>query len=348
MTERLLPTTAVGSFSVPGWLDRLRAEHFDQRLSGTVLDEIHSAAIKSAVKDQELAGLDVLTDGELRRGNLVDHFASRLAGVEIDRRGQSDYYDFAPSVVRQPLTDSPLGLVEEFAFTRGITDREVKFTVTGPHTLVKRIRDEWYHDERTFALALAEVFNAELKRLVAAGATYIQIDEPGFAAFPEDLVWGIEAINAMVDGVDAGIGLHVCFGNRYGRPSWEGSYRFLFPAILDARITVLLLEFARKGTDDLSLLKEFGNEFVLGMGVIDVKDHRVETPEMVAGLARRGLDVVSPERLSLNPDCGLRHLPSDVATRKLRSLAAGAAIVRGEIEGETPDPDQTDRTPGLA
>jgi 5-methyltetrahydropteroyltriglutamate--homocysteine methyltransferase len=334
MTGTLFPTAAVGSFSVPEWLDRLRSEHFDQRLSGVVLEEIHSAAIKSAVKDQELAGIDVVTDGELRRGNLVDHFALRLPGVEVDRRGQSDYYDYATSVVRQPLTPAPLGLVEEFAFTRSITDREVKFTVTGPHTLVKRIRDEWYHDERTFALALAEVFNAELKRLVEAGATYIQIDEPGFAAFPEDLGWGVEAINAMVEGVDARIGLHVCFGNRYGRPSWEGSYRFLFPAILDAHITVLLLEFARKGTDDLSLFKEFGNEFVLGMGVIDVKDHRVESPEAVAGLVRRGLDVVPPERLSLNPDCGLRHLPSDVAVKKLRSLAEGAAIVRAELRGE--------------
>jgi 5-methyltetrahydropteroyltriglutamate--homocysteine methyltransferase len=339
MTERLLPSAAVGSFSVPEWLDRLRNEHFDQRLSGVVLDEIHSAAIKSAVKDQELAGLDVVTDGELRRDNLVDHFAGRLAGVEVDRRGQSDYYDYASSVVRQPLLEAPLGLVEEFAFTRDITDREVKFTVTGPHTLVKRIRDEWYRDEREFALALAAVFNAELKRLVSAGATDIQIDEPGFAAYPEDLGWGVEAINAMVQGVDARIGLHVCFGNRYGRPSWEGSYRFLFPAILEADINVLVLEFARKGTDDLGLFKEFGNEFVLGMGVIDVKDHRVETPEMVAGLVRRGLDVVPPERLSLNPDCGLRHLPSEVAVRKLRALAEGAAIVRRELAGVDRDPD---------
>jgi 5-methyltetrahydropteroyltriglutamate--homocysteine methyltransferase len=333
MDDLLLPTAAVGSYSVPEWLDRLRAEHFERRLSGVSLDEIHEAAIKAAIKDQERAGLDVITDGELRRDNMVDYFASRLAGVETDRRGQSDYYDFAVSAVRQALPVAPLGLVDEFAFTAGLTDREVKFTVTGPHMLTKRIRDEWYHDERDFALALARVLNAELRSLTAAGATRIQIDEPGLAAFPEDLAWAIEAINAMVDGVDARISLHVCFGNRYGRPSWEGSYRFLFPALLEANITEVLLEFARKGTDDLVLFKEFGNSFVLGMGVIDVKDHRVESPEVVAGLVRRGLDVVPPERLSLNPDCGLRHLPTDIAVRKLRALVEGTAIVRREVTG---------------
>jgi 5-methyltetrahydropteroyltriglutamate--homocysteine methyltransferase len=332
-TDRLLPTAAVGSYSVPEWLDRLRAEHFERRVNGVMLDEVHETVIKSAVKDQELAGLDVVTDGELRRDNLIDHFTTRLAGLEIDRRGQLNYYDYATSVVRQPLPVAPLGLTEEFAFTQGITERLVKFTVTGPHTLVKHVRDEYYGDQRAFALALAGVFNSELRRLAAAGATYIQIDEPGFAAYPEDLGWGIEAINAMVEGVDARIGLHVCFGNRYGRPSWEGSYRFLFPAILDANINVLLLEFARKGTDDLVLMKEFPNEFVLGMGVIDVKDHRIETADRVAGLVRRGLDVVPADRLWLNPDCGLRHLPIDVSTDKLRALAEGAGIVRAELEG---------------
>jgi 5-methyltetrahydropteroyltriglutamate--homocysteine methyltransferase len=329
----LFPVTTVGSWPRPAPLLQAQRAKRLGRLDPAEFDRLADHAILDLLRRQDGVGVDVVTDGELRRDNLVDHFAGRLAGVEVDRRGQSDYYDYASSVVRQPLLEAPLGLVEEFAFTRDITDREVKFTVTGPHTLVKRIRDEWYHDEREFALALAAVFNAELKRLVAAGATDIQIDEPGFAAYPEDLRWGVEAINAMVQGVDARIGLHVCFGNRYGRPSWEGSYRFLFPDILEADINVLVLEFARKGTDDLGLFKEFGNEFVLGMGVIDVKDHRVETPEMVAGLVRRGLDVVPPERLSLNPDCGLRHLPPDVAVRKLRSLAEGAAIVRRELAG---------------
>lgn len=337
MSDRMLPTAAVGSYSVPEWLDRVRGRYFEQglgELGGLLLDDIHATAIKAAIKDQELAGLDVLTDGELRRDNMIDHFASRLAGVEMDRRSQTDYYDYANSVVRQALPIASLHLVPEFEFARDLTDRELKFTVTGPHAFVKRIRDEWYHDEREFALALAQVFNHELKELVTAGATCIQIDEPGFSAFPDDLNWGIEAINTMVEGVDAHVALHVCYGNRYGRPSWEGSYRFLFPHILAANVQELILEFARKGTDDLLLFKEFGNDFVLGMGVIDVKDHRVESPAVVAGLIRRGLDVVPPERLSLNPDCGLRHLPPDVAVRKLGALVEGAAIVRSEVTDE--------------
>src|SRR5205085_8968247 len=138
-------------------------------------------------------------------------------------------------------------------------------------------------------------------------------------------------LNALVEGVKAKIGLHVCFGNRYGRPSWEGSYRFLFPSILGAKIDQLLLEFARKGTDDLVLFREFPNQFELGMGVIDVKDERVETPQEVAARIRLGLEVVPPERLWVNPDCGLRHLPSAVAFAKLRALADGAAIIRAEL-----------------
>jgi len=207
----------------------------------------------------------------------------------------------------------------------------VKFTVTGPHSLVKRVRNEHYPDESAFAMDLARIMNAELKRLVAAGATFIQIDEPYFSGFPEDVGWGVGALNTLVEGVDAHIGLHVCYGNRYGKPSWEGSYRFLFPRILEARVHQLLLEFARKGTDDLNVFREFPNEFELGMGVIDVKDDRVETPAEVAARIRRGLEVVPPGRLWVNPDCGLQHLAPDVAFGKLRALTEGAEIVRREL-----------------
>jgi 5-methyltetrahydropteroyltriglutamate--homocysteine methyltransferase len=216
---------------------------------------------------------------------------------------------------------------------RRLTDREVKFSVTGPHTFVKRIRDDYYQDERAFALDLARVMNAELKALVEAGATFIQVDEPYLGGFPDDLPWAVDALNALVDGVQARIGLHVCYGNRYGKPSWEGSYRFLFPRILDARVDQLLLEFARKGTDDLVLFREFPNRFELGMGVVDVKDDRIESPETVAARIRRGLEVIPADRLWLNPDCGLRHLAPQVAYAKLEALARGAALVRQEIAG---------------
>jgi 5-methyltetrahydropteroyltriglutamate--homocysteine methyltransferase len=329
----LLPTGGVGSYSVPEWLERVNTDYFQRRISSETLRAIQDVAIKAAIKDQELAGLDIVTDGELRRDNLVDHFAVRLAGVEIDRRQKAYYYDYYDSVVRHRLPLAPLHLEEEFLFAKGLTDRVVKFSLTGPHTLVKRIRDEYYHDQRAFAADLARVFNAELKRLAAAGAPLLQIDEPYLGGFPEDLDWVVDVLNAMVEGVEAQIALHVCYGNRYGKPSWEGSYHFLFPRILDARIDVLLLEFARKGTGDLALFRQYPAPFRLGMGVIDVKDTRVETPQEVAALIRRGLEVVPPERLWLNPDCGLRHLPPAVAQAKLAALAQGAALVRAELLG---------------
>jgi 5-methyltetrahydropteroyltriglutamate--homocysteine methyltransferase len=321
----------VGSYAVPEWLERIKTDYFQRRISSETLEAVHDVTIKAAIKDQELAGIDIITDGELRRDNMVDYFAVRLAGVEIDRRQKAYYYDYYDAVVRHPLPQAPLRLADELRFAQRLTDREVKYSITGPHTLVKRLRDDCYHDERAFALDLARVLNAELKALAAAGATFIQIDEPYVSGFTEDLDWAVDALNVLVDGVEARIGLHVCYGNRYGKPSWEGSYRFLFPRILDARVDQLLLEFARKGLDDLSLFREYPSSFDLGMGVIDVKDTRIEAPEEVAALVRRGLDVVPPERLWLNPDCGLRHLAPDVAFGKLEALARGAAIVRREL-----------------
>lgn len=336
MKQQLLPTAVVGSYSVPEWLERAKTDYFQRRISGDTLEQIHDVAIKAAIKDQELAGIDVITDGELRRDNMIDYFADRLAGVDIDRRQKAYYYDFYDTVVRHPLPTAPLGLVDEFIFARRLTDHEVKFTVTGPHSLVKRIRNEYYPDESAFAMDVARVMNAELRQLAGAGATFIQIDEPYFSGFPEDLDWGVTVLNTLVEGVEAHIGLHVCYGNRYGKPSWEGSYRFLFPRILDAHIHQILLEFARKGTDDLLVFREFPNDLELGMGVIDVKDDRVETAQEIAARIRRGLEIVPAERLWVNPDCGLQHLAPDVAFGKLQALALGVAIVRAELTGSPP------------
>jgi 5-methyltetrahydropteroyltriglutamate--homocysteine methyltransferase len=221
--------------------------------------------------------------------------------------------------------------VKDFRFLRRFTDRRTKVSVTGPHSLVKRLRNEGYPDEEALALDIARIMNVELRELVKAGATDIQIDEPYYSGFPEDLPWGVRAVNALVDGVQARIGLHVCYGNRYGKPSWEGSYRYLFPTVLDARIDVLTLEFARRGEADVALFQEFGPGFGLGLGVIDVKTHEVEAPSIVAERIRQALKFVPAERLSVNPDCGLMHLPRDVAFAKLCAMVEGAAIVRREL-----------------
>jgi 5-methyltetrahydropteroyltriglutamate--homocysteine methyltransferase len=331
MPEALLPTAVVGSYSVPAWLERVKNDYLLRRISRHDLDEIHDLAVKAAIKDQEMAGVDVVSDGELRRDNLIDHFAMRLPGVQIDHASKRFYYDFYDSVVRARMPVASLGLVEEFRFLRRFTDRRTKFSVTGPHSLVKRIRNEHYPSEEAFALDIARVMNVELRELCRAGATDIQIDEPYYSGFPEDLAWGIAAVNTLVEGLDARIGLHVCYGNRYGKPAWEGSYRYLFPAVLQARVHQLTLEFGRRGTEDVRLFEEFDPPFALGLGVIDVKIHDVETPAIVAERIRKALEIVPAARLAVNPDCGLLHLPRDVAFAKLVAMVEGTRQVRAEL-----------------
>jgi 5-methyltetrahydropteroyltriglutamate--homocysteine methyltransferase len=316
---------------MPGWLERLKTEYFARRISRQELDEIHDVAVKAAIKDQEVCGLDIVTDGELRRDNMIDYFAERLPGVQTDHTSKKFYYDFYDSVVRGKLPMASLRLSDDFKFLAAFTDRSTKFCVTGPHSLVKRIKDEYYKSEEAFAMDLARVMNMELKELARAGAHFIQIDEPYYSGFPEDLHWGVKVLNTLVDGVDAKIALHVCYGNRYGKPSWAGNYRYLFPTILEANIQQVTLEFARRGGEDLELFKEFPNRLELGVGVIDVKTHEVETPEIVAERLRKALKFVPAERIFALPDCGCLHLPQEVAFAKLRAMVQGAKIVRKEL-----------------
>jgi 5-methyltetrahydropteroyltriglutamate--homocysteine methyltransferase len=327
----ILPTAVIGSYSMPAWLERAKNDYLSRKLSRHDLDEMHDAARKGAIKDQEVAGVDIVTDGELQRDNMIDYFVERLPGIQIDLGSKRFYYDFYESVVRSKLASGPLGLADEVRFLRRFTGRRGKVALSGPHTLVKRVQNRYYPSEEAFALDLARVLNAELRELVRAGATDIQIDEPYYSGFPEDLPWAIRAVNAMVESVDATIHLHICYGNRYGKPSWEGSYRYLFPAILDAHVNLVSLEFARRGDEDLQLFKEFNPSFSLGLGVVDVKIQDVESPGFVADRIRRALEVVPPEKLVVNPDCGCLHLSRDVAFNKLCAMVEGARLVRNEL-----------------
>jgi len=336
----ILPTTVVGSYSVPEWLERLKTEYYQRRISAQHLDEIHEVAIKAAVKDQELAGIDIVSDGELRRDNDVDYFLARIPGVHIPQRAKTDYFDYYDAEVTRPLPDSPdptLELASDFRFTRQLTQRPVKFSFTGPFSLSRRIRDDAYERPGDLVRALARRLNAEARALAAAGASFLQIDEPFLAGYPEHVELAVEAVNMVTDGVDATWALHVCYGNRYARPSWEGHYDFLFPAVKAARVDQVVLEFARKGLDDLRLIRQHGWDKWLGFGVIDVKTAQVETPELVAERIRRALEYLPADRLMINPDCGLRHLAPEVARRKLRAMVAGVAAVRAELTGgDTP------------
>jgi 5-methyltetrahydropteroyltriglutamate--homocysteine methyltransferase len=180
--------------------------------------------------------------------------------------------------------------------------------------------------------ALARWLNAQARELAAAGADLLQIDEPFLAGYPEQVDLAIEAVNIVTADVPVTWALHVCYGNRYARPLWEGHYDFLFPAVAAARVDALVLEFARKGLDDLRLLRQYTWDRYLGLGVIDVKTAEVEPAGLVASRIRRALEFVPAQRLMVNPDCGLRHLPAGVARAKLRAMVAAAAQVRGELE----------------
>jgi 5-methyltetrahydropteroyltriglutamate--homocysteine methyltransferase len=341
--QTVLATSVVGSYSVPEWLERLKTDYYQRRISGLYLQEIHEVAIKAALKDQERAGVDVVSDGELRRDNDVDYLLARIPGVEIPHLAKTFYYDYYDAYVRNPLPiDDPsasLKLVDDLCFTREYTDRPIKFSITGPFSLSRRVRNEAYSDPADLVLAFAHVLNREARALAAAGAAVLQIDEPFLAGYPEQVELAVRAINIVYDGVEGPLkAVHVCYGNRYSRPAWEGNYDFLFPAILEANIEQLVLEFARKGYDDLELFRRYPSPFLLGLGVIDVKSLSLEPPDLVASRVKRALQVLPPDRVTVNPDWGLRHVTPDVARAKLHSMSEGTARVRQDVLGRADDP----------
>lgn len=336
-----LATSVVGSYSVPEWLERLKTDYYQRRISGTYLKEIHEVAIKAAIKDQECSGIDIVSDGELRRDNDIDYFLARMPGVEITQRAKAFYSDYYETEVNHPIPDIvegeglPMDLVEDFQFTRQFTKQPIKFSFTGPFSLSRRARNQAYARDDDLVMAFASILNIEAKALSEAGVKILQIDEPFLAGYPERVPLAVKAFNAVFEGIDPSKtvrAVHVCYGNRNARPQWEGHYDFLFPRILDSSIDHLVLEFARKGYDDLDLFKRYSQGgLTLGLGVIDVKRAEVERAEDVANRIKRALQVLPPERLVINPDCGLRNLPSEVAIAKLRALGEGTAMVKQEL-----------------
>ncbi|MFI7673132.1 hypothetical protein [Actinophytocola sp. NPDC049390] len=332
MSLPLLPTTVVGSFPVPEWMERLKTDYSRGRVSGAQLADVHDMAIKAALRDQELAGIDIVSDGELRRDNDVDYFLARLPGIEVRRATKDFYFDYHDLAVTAPLPpatgDELAWLADDFAFTAAQTTAPIKFSFTGPYSLARRLRNQAYADQRALVLDLAHRLNGAAHALAARGATLLQIDEPFLAGYPGDVTVAVEGVNAVTAGVDVSWALHVCYGNRYARPSWEGHYDFLFPAVLDARVDQLVLEFARKGYEDLPVIEKFGWDRTVGLGVLDVKSQEVETAETVAKRIRAALDLVPAEQLVINPDCGLRNLSGAVARAKLAAMVEGTAQVR--------------------
>ncbi len=334
----MLTTSVVGSHGLPGWVWLAREALEAERLGQVDLAELIEDATLIALSDQERAGVEVVSTGEMGRVRFIIGFYGRLAGIRtLDpprKLGVPHWDTNTPfEVVDRVTAPEGLGIVEEFTLARTLTDRPMKATVPGPFTLLIPLRlGGPYRDRESLLADLVQIVRDELEALVTAGADFIQIDEPNFAMLRAGLPDIVSAFNRTIDGIAAKFALHVCFGNLYGRPfPAVRSYDHLFPAIYDVRAEQLVLEYANRGMSDLDLLRDFPPDKELGAGVIDVKAFRVETADDVAQRLRPFLRYVKPDKLWVNPDCGLWETPRRAAAAKLRAMVEGTKIVRKEL-----------------
>jgi 5-methyltetrahydropteroyltriglutamate--homocysteine methyltransferase len=336
--QRGLLTTVVGSYPQPDWLidrdrlgdrlpPRVRAREL-WRVPETWLEEAQDDATRLAVQDMERAGVDVITDGEMRRESYSNRFATALDGVDLDNPGvaldRTGHENPVPRVVGPIRRARPVE-VRDVAFLRSITTRRIKITVPGPFTMTHQAQNEHYADERSLALAYADAVNEELHDLKGAGADVVQVDEPYLQARPEQArEYALEAIERALAGIDGETVLHTCFGYAHIVKDRLSGYPFL-RELRDCAATHVSLEAAQPNLDPAVLRELAGKTIVLG--VLDLGSTDVETPEVVAERIRRALDVVAPEQLVVAPDCGMKYLPRDRAFRKLEAMVAGARLV---------------------
>ena len=337
----LLPTSLVGSYPQPDWLiDRAKlAGRFPPRVRATELwrvapewlDQAMDDATLLAIRDQENAGLDIVTDGEMRRESYSNRFATALDGVDLDNPGvaldRSGEPNPVPRVVGRISRRHPVE-VRDVQFLRANTDRRIKITVPGPFTMSQQAQNDFYESEEELAVDYAAAVNAEIKDLFAAGADIVQIDEPYMQARPEKArQYGLKALARALDGVDGETALHICFGYAAIIHERPNGYNFL-PELADTAVKAVSIETAQSKLDCAVLAKLEGKTVILG--VLDLSTPEIETPEIVAGRIRRALPYVAPEKLVIAPDCGLKYLPREVAFGKMKAMADGAAIVRAE------------------
>jgi 5-methyltetrahydropteroyltriglutamate--homocysteine methyltransferase len=337
-----IPTTVIGSHAAPGWLHTALDAMARGEYGTTDAEEAIEDAAALAILDQERAGIDIVSEGEVRRSDFIMGFYRRLAGVAPapPRRRLGPYmYDSTEVYETAGRVSAPdgLGAVDELQTARRHTRRPVKVAVAGPLTLTNAIRvREGYRDRTELAADLAGLVAAELERLVEAGCTVVQVDEPSYAAYWASIEEGVELFNRCVAGVAgrATVCLHVCFGNLRGRPQSARSYAPLLGALREARADVLLLEFANRELAEAELVARADLPQVIAAGVVDVKSFHRERPEEVARRLRVFLDAGLPaERLWAVPDCGFWETPRWLCQAKLAALAAGAALVRESLAG---------------
>ena len=341
----LLPTTVVGSYTQPEWLvdramlgsrlpPRTRALEI-WRVPPAVLEQAQDDATVVAIRDMERAGIDIITDGEVRRESYSNRFATALEGMDLDNPGtaldRTGHSNPVPRVVGPIRRIRPVE-VRDVKFLRANTDRPIKATLPGPFTMSQQAQDDHYKDEEAFAMALAEAVNAEVRDLFAAGADVVQLDEPYLQARAEKAErFAIKAINRALEGIQGNTALHTCFGYAHIVHSRPNGYPFL-EQLADVSARQISLESAQQNVD-LSVLKSLSNKILI-VGVINLADESpVEEAEAVAVRIRNALEFVDADRLILAPDCGMKYLSREKAFGKLSALASGAALVRGELAG---------------
>ena len=339
----LFPTTLVGSYPQPEWLidraklagrfpPRVRAKEL-WRVAEPLLVEAQNDATLLAIRAQEEAGLDIVTDGEIRRESYSNRFATALDGIDLDNPGtaldRSGHPNPVPRIVGRIRRRHPVE-VEDLKFLKAHTTRRTKITVPGPFTMSQQAQNDYYPSEEEAAMDYAEAVNAEIRDLFTAGADVVQIDEPYMQARPEKArQYGLKALNRALEGIAGTTCVHICFGYAaiiHERPS---GYSFL-PELAQCRCHQISIETAQSNLD-CSVLRSLPGKQIL-LGTIDLSDMNVEQPETVAARIRRALPFVAPEHNNVSTDCGMKYLPREVAFGKLRALVQGAEIMRGELQ----------------
>ena len=328
-----IKTTVVGSYPVPSWL------------VGNTSRLVLRDAVMAVLKTQELAGIDLVTDGELMRfdpshpetNGMVDYFASRMGGIRKDfsvsdfDRFRSDhaslYRLLSAGMVVGTIQDGTLNLPRDYEFVRPLTKLPFKFTCTGPHMLARVLTNCFYKNIADLAMDIAIALRRQLELIEA---DVVQLDEACIAGFPEDAPWAAEALNCVFDGILNEKAVHICFGNYAGQSQLRGFWRDLLPFLNSLRADHLVLEFARHGYEELPIFADLNADVRLGVGLVDIKDNEVESPELIAKRIEQIVKVLGPERLAyVHPDCGFWMLQRSVVDRKMRTLVEGRDLFEG-------------------
>ena len=338
---KLLPTTLVGSCPQPDWLiDRARLSKMVPRVrmsdlwlpDSRELETKQDEATLLAIRDQERAGLDIISDGEQRRESYSNRFAAALAGVDTENPGttisRSGRPIPVPRVTAKIVRKHPVEL-RDLQFLRANTDKPVKMTVPGPFTMSRQAQNEFYASDAAMALDYAAAVNEEIKDLFAAGCDIVQIDEPWMQQHPDAArAYGLKALDRALDGVSGTVAVHLCFG--YAAVVHEKPSGYSFLSELEGSKAAQISIEAAQPRLDLKVLAQLPSKTII-LGVIDLSDMTVETPEIVAARIHNALAYAPPERLVIAPDCGMKYLPHDVAFGKMQAMVEGAALVRAQI-----------------